>query len=261
MQVLEKIPDSLFALKEPPKKLFFNGNINLLNSFKVAIVGTRKPQAYTRNILAILASKIAKRAVVVSGGALGVDCLAHINAMPKTIMIAPSSLDIIYPKENERLIKDIAKNALILSEYESPYFPHRFSFLERNRIVIALSDIVILPEGELNSGTSSSARIACELKKPIFTLPHRYGESSLTNDLLARGLARAIYDIDLFIEDNLGEIECDSCESSIDLGDEILAFCNNAPSYEEALAKFGDRILEYEFEGLLVREGSIIRVK
>ena len=255
----------LFAkLKKPPKQIFYKGNLDLLDSFKVAIVGTRAPNPYTKSLTARLSSAIARHCVVVSGGALGVDIIAHQGAFPRTIMISPSSLDIIYPRENAKLIQKIAESALILSEYERNYTPHRFSFLERNRLVVALSDIVILPQGDLRSGTSSSAAYALNLGKPIFTFPHRYDESALTNGLLAKGYAKAIYNIDDFVAENLPQ----NSDFTRDYGgangakfSEVLEFCAKSPTFDEAFAKFGDKIFECEFEGLLVREGNLVRVK
>ncbi len=265
IKVLYEIPDSLLMLKSPPKKLFYQGNITLLNNTKIAIVGTRNPNPYTRTMTALLAQKLSKYATIVSGGAIGVDIIAHINSFPNTIMVSPSSLDIIYPKENTKIIQNIAQNALIISEYEKQYTPHKYSFLERNRIVIALSDIVILPQGDVKSGTSASARMALELQKPIFTLPHRYNESALTNKLLSQNKAKAIYDIDEFIKENITTSETrftlDSKKRAESINDDILAFCANAPSFEDAFKKFGNRLLEYEFLGLLVRENSTIRTK
>lgn len=250
------LKENLSRLNKPPIELFYKGNLELLNSFKIAIVGTRNPNPYTRMLTTTLAKELAKYAVIVSGGAIGIDSIAHSAAFPNTIMISPSSLDIIYPKENAKLIKNIMDSALIISEYESGYYPHRHSFLERNRIVIAMSDIVILPQGDLKSGTSASARYALRLNKPIFTLPQRYGESSLTNSLLEQNKARAIYDIDEFIKNNLDI----NLQVSPKNSDEILEFCKNAPSFEVALAKFGSKILEYEFLGLLEREGNRIKI-
>lgn len=258
---INPLPSSLFALNNPPQKLFYQGDLSLLNRFKVAIVGTRSPNQYTKMLTARLSNAIAKFAVVVSGGALGVDIIAHRGAYPNTIMVSPSSLDIIYPRENEKMISDIAKNALIISEYKERFMPHRHSFLERNRIVIALSDIVILPQGDLRSGTYSSANFAMNLNKPIFTLPHRYDESSLTNFLLSQNKAKAIYNINDFIKANIPHSEGLDSAKSVESSDEILAFCAKNPSYDEAVAKFGNKILEYEFEGLLVRENNIIRTK
>lgn len=167
------------------------------------------------------------------------------------------------------MIEKIAHNALILSEYEHGYMPHKYSFLERNRLVVGISDIVILPQGDLRSGTSSSARFARELKKPIFTLPHRYNESTLTNALLARGEAEAIYNIDDFVKKYIAKnasLQDLATPNQSNLkkpaqSDEILAFCAKRPSFEDAFAKFGNKILEYELSGLLVRENNTIRLR
>lgn len=257
MQTLNNIPLSLKILNNPPSKLFFKGNIKLLDSTpKIAIVGTRKPNPYTKTFVATLAHKIAQMGgIVVSGGALGVDIIAHTHAFPHTIMISPSSLDIIYPKNNVKMIQQMMEYALVLSEYESPYKPHRYSFLERNRLVIALSEYVIIPQADLHSGSMQSALIAQKLQKPLYVLPHRIGESEGTNSLLAQGIAHAIYDISSFIESIFGTSLSHSEEN-----DEILQFCKNNPSFEEAFARFGDRLYEYELEGKIIRESGSIRV-
>ncbi|RDU64641.1 DNA-processing protein DprA [Helicobacter sp. MIT 14-3879] len=251
------IKNNLSKLENPPEKLFYIGNTGLLEKFKIAVVGTRNPNQYTKNITASLVKSLSKYAVIISGGAIGVDSIAHINSFPNTIMISPSSLDIIYPKENKKMIQNITNEALIISEYENKYHPKRHSFLERNRIVIAISDMVILPQGDLNSGTSSSARYAINLNKPIFTIPQRYNESKLTNSLLAQNKAKAIYNIDDFMREHFK----DSINKIQNNSDEILDFCKDSPSFEVALEKFGNKILEYEFRGLLIREANIIRTK
>lgn len=260
INILNEMPKSLLNLKNPPKKLYFLGNKNLLTKFKIAIVGTRHPNQYTKTFTQYLVTKISKYATIVSGGAIGVDTIAHTNSFPNTIMIAPSSLEINYPKANSKLIEKIAKEALILSEYEKDYMPHKYSFLQRNRIVVALSDIIIFPQGDLKSGTSSSVKIALTLKKKIFTIPHRIGESELTNLLLAQNNAEAIYNIDNFIEKYI-DTNAKISNTENKQNDEIIELCKSGISYEEAFKKYGNKILEYEFLGLLVRQNNIIKTK
>lgn len=251
---LNAIPPALLAIKNPPKQLFYEGDLRLLeSSIKIAIVGSRAPNPYTRQTCAILSASIAKAGgVVVSGGALGVDIIAHTNALPHTIMFSPSSLDIIYPRTNASIIERIKNEALILSEYESPYNPHQYSFLERNRLVVGLSDIVIIPQADLRSGSLQSARLCLESNKPLFVLPHRINESLGTQELLSLGKARCIYDINAFVHKIFGKESANN--------DEVLAFCKNAPSFELAYQKFGDKILQYELDGKIVRENGIVRV-
>ena len=235
--------------------LFFSGNLELLNSeLLVAIVGSRKPNPYARSMTAMIASELAKyKACIISGGALGIDIIAHSNALDSTIMVSPCSIDLIYPISNAEIIKKISEKGLILSEYKKCYRPYAHSFLQRNHIIIALADIVIIPQADLKSGSMSSAFTALKFQKPLYTIPHRVGESEGTNSLLEQGAAKAIYNISSFIQNEL-------C-LNIQKNDEILRFCANMPSFEEAFSQFGEKILEYELEGKLIRENGKIRIK
>lgn len=248
------IPQELLSLKKPPKTLFAEGNLSLLQlSKKIAIVGTRKPNPYTKALTFKLAELISKNnGVVVSGGALGVDIIAHQGAGKNTIMISPSSLDFPYPKTNASIIKQIYSSALALSEYENNPSPKPYHFLERNRLVIALSDLVIIPQADLNSGSMESAKIALSLNKPLFTFPHRLGESEGTNSLLSSNKAQAIYNLQDWIKEQFGT------DSSPE--DEILEFCQNTASFQEVYEKFGERVYEYEMEGKIKIENGRIYV-
>lgn len=233
------------------ESIFYYGNTNLLesNALKVAIVGTRHPNKYTQQQTANLAKAISNNGgIVVSGGALGVDIIAHKNALPNTILISPVSIEYIYPAFNKDTIKQIGENGLILSEYENKSAPTRYDFLDRNRLIVALSDIVIIPQADIKSGSMNSAKHAKNYKKPLYVLPHRLNESSGTQELLAKNEAYAIYDIDKFL-DTIG------LESSLDsvCDDEILEFCKNSPSFESVFSKFGEIIYEYELMGKIKR--------
>ncbi|WP_121022541.1 DNA-processing protein DprA [Helicobacter vulpis] len=254
---LNFLPLSLGHLKHPPQRLYFTGQLELLHApLKVALVGSRTPSQYTQHASATLAKTIAKYGgVVVSGGALGVDIIAQKNALPHTIMIAPCSLDRLYPPTNARIITQIAQKGLILSEYQKNCNPYRHSFLERNRLVVALSDCVIIPEANLHSGSMSSARLALMYQKPLFVLPQRLGESLGTQELLQRGKAQAIYDIELFCAKLAQDHHLSPPPSPQDT---LLEFFKHAPTYEQAYARFGDLLAEYELQGLITRHNGYV---
>ncbi|TEY11299.1 DNA processing protein DprA, partial [Campylobacter sp. CH185] len=84
--------------------------------------------------------------------------------------------DQIYPRTNEKIIKQIYENALALSEYEDDYLPKNYDFLLRNRLVIALSKAVVVAQADIKSGSMQSAKLALELNKPLYVLPQRLGE-------------------------------------------------------------------------------------
>lgn len=258
MQKCERIPKELEGLEL--KSLYYKGNLELLAKRKVTILGTRKPSVYAQSFTQEIASKLSSLGVVVvSGGALGIDIIAHNSAYPNTIMVSPSSLDIIYPKYNQKSIQKIYENALAFSQFDPPYKPREYSFLERNKLVVSFGECVIIPEADLKSGSSSSAAYALKMGKKIFVPPHRIGESKETNRLLQNGEAEAIYDIDLFLAKYFGE-EKKALDTLKEEEDEILEFCKINPLFEEALKQYGEILYEYELEGKIERKNGRIYV-
>jgi DNA processing protein len=220
--------------------LFYKGNRELLKKEKIAIVGSRKASKYTKEITYLLAKKLSKKYAIISGGALGVDTEAHRGAFPNTIFVSPSSLDIIYPKQNENLIKSIYKDALAISEYEKNYKPFKFTFLQRNRIIVKLAKFVIITEASLKSGSMRSFEWAKKYNKKVYVIPHRINESSGTNYLAKTNQAEVIWDIDEFCQ-NIG----------INSEEKIL-------SLNEALKVYGNTLYEMELDGKIeIKNGKV----
>jgi len=239
-------------LEKAPKRLYYKGNLGLLEKRKIAIIGSRKMSVYTKSCVFELANLLKKVNVcVLSGGALGVDITASKAAMPETIAIFANGLNRIYPKTNEAAIKEIYLKALALSEQENNYMPQNYDFLLRNRLIIALSQAVIIAQADLQSGSMQSARLAIKMQKPIFVLPQRINESEGTNSLLKENKAQLITDFKEFAN-TFGEFQ--------NQDDEFLEFCKKGVSLEKALKKFGAKVYEYELEGKISIEGIFIRV-
>ena len=159
-----------------PKKLYFMGILPEKRAPTVAIVGTRKPTAYGREVTYRLAHDLARRGVIiVSGLALGVDGIAHratLDANGITLAVLANGVDIIYPATHMDLAGDIlAKGGAIISEYEPGTEARDFQFLERNRIVSGLSDAVIVTEAAARSGTLSTVMHALEQGREVFVVP------------------------------------------------------------------------------------------
>ncbi len=221
-------------------ELFYKGDLSLLEKQKIAIVGSRKAGKYTKETTYLLSKKLSKKYTIITGGALGVDTQAHKGAYPNTIFVSPSSLDIIYPKSNENLIKNIYKNALAVSEYEKNYRPYKYTFLQRNRIIVALSDFVIIAEADKKSGSMRSFEWAKEYGKKVYVLPHRINESSGTRYLAGTNQAEVIWDIDEF------------CKSlGIDENEKIM-------NLNEALKEYGSQLYEMELDGKVnIKNGKV----
>lgn len=250
---LETIPQTLQTIQNPVKKLFFKGDLDLLKKKKIAIVGTRRPSSYTKSVVTTIASAISKGGgVVVSGGAMGVDSVAHKGAGENTIGVFANSLDLIYPKTSKNIIQGIYDNSLALSEYPETTQGRPYFFVQRNRIVTGLSDAVIVAEADLNSGSMRSAEFAYNQGKKLFVLPHRLGESEGTNSLLKDLKARAIYDIDNFLE------EMELCAKPQEK-DEFLEFCKKNSSYDLVASEYGEKLFEYELDGKIeVINGEVV---
>ena len=165
------------ALK--PKTLYFVGTLpteRLPDVKVVAIVGSRKPTSYGKEVTFNLAYKLAQKGVIiVSGLALGIDAIAHkaaIEAGGTTIAVLANGLDSIYPASHRQLAqKIIDSGGALISEYP-PGTPARdFQFLARNRIVSGISDAVIVTEAASRSGTLATVAHALEQNREVFAVP------------------------------------------------------------------------------------------
>jgi len=242
---LNKIEQTIYELdtmKSYPRELYYDGNTELLNRRKVSIVGSRKTSKYSREMTHKLSSALAKVGVcVVSGGAMGVDAVAHLGAgASNTIAVLPCGINIKYPAVNKNLLRDIQTEGLLLSQFKKDEKARPWSFVVRNELVVALGEVLIVAEAELNSGSMRSIEYALAMGKEIFVFPHRLGESSATNQLLKEGKAKAIYDIDAFVL-RFGSVGASRSEE-----DAFTIFCQANPTYEETLLKFPSRVFEAE---------------
>jgi DNA processing protein len=240
-------------LKNRPKNIFYKGNLELLNRQKVSIVGTRRPNQYTKEFTYELAKELAKRGVVVvSGAAMGVDAIAHKGAKaPNTIAVVANGLDIRYPAVNRSLIQNIEESGLVLSTFEDGFRATRWSFVVRNELVVALGEVLIVAEADLNSGTMRSVEYALKMQKEIYVLPHRLNESLATNRLLREGRAKPIYSIEEFAN-RYGTLQSSS--------DEFLEYIKLDSSLDNLVAKFGNRVYEAELEGLIAIENGVVTI-
>ncbi len=250
-EVLPSLPSEFISLQNPIERVFYRGDVSLLDHAKVSIVGSRKSYPYSRSIINTLATELARRDVcVVSGGAMGIDAIAHEGAYPKTIAVLANGLDIIYPKVNKNLLEKMAENSLLLSEYEDGVKARTYSFVHRNRLVVALGEVLVLAQADLDSGSMRSAEFALEMGKKIYVLPHRLGESEGSMKLLHEGKAELITNIQEFA-DKFGSVK--------EISDAFLLFCADSPSYEEALAFDAQRLFSYELEGKIrVIQGKVV---
>ena len=186
--------------------LYTKGNLDLLSTKKVAIVGSRKPTAYGRKVAYDLGKYLAQYNItVVSGMALGIDAQSHKGALDSggnTIAVMPTDIDTVYPKTNSGIYSRINTSAnLILSEYRVQSEPKHYHFPLRNRIISGISDLVILVEAGEKSGTLITAAHALDQGVPILAVPGNItSEQSIgTNRLIFDG-AIPLYNYEVILE-------------------------------------------------------------
>jgi DNA processing protein len=169
-------PERLREIYDPPPVLWVRGSVDLLQRPSIAVVGTRHPSPYGAGMAEMLARDLsARRLLVVSGMARGVDTCAHKGALAArmpTVAVWGTGIDVVYPKENRKLAEEIlAGGGAIVSELPMGTFPAPQNFPRRNRILSGLSIAVLVVEASENSGTRVTARCAEEQNRDLYAVP------------------------------------------------------------------------------------------
>ncbi|MFV9509872.1 DNA-processing protein DprA [Tepidibacillus sp. LV47] len=189
----ENYPPLLKEIAQPPWVLYYMGNLDLFYEPSIAIVGTRNPTAYGITVTEKMAKELTLSGwTVVSGMARGIDKVAHEAALENhggTIAVLGSGIDVIYPKEHQRLYKRIQNNGLIVSEYPPGTPPFPGFFPQRNRIISGLTYGTIVVEASLKSGSLITVKHALDQSREVFAIPGPIiSKQSLgTNSLIQQG--------------------------------------------------------------------------
>lgn len=168
-------PEALEEIDVPPAILYYKGDVGLLKTNCLGVVGTREPSRYGRDYTEKFVEVLAKCSLtIVSGMARGVDSVAHRTALQndgKTIAVLGCGIDIVYPANNVQLYDDIARDGLIISEYPIGTPSLAYNFPERNRIISGLSRGVLITEAGLKSGSLITAEYAIKQNRELFVIP------------------------------------------------------------------------------------------
>ena len=169
-------PTQLKQIYDPPLILYVRGNEAAISQPGIALVGTRHPTPYGSGMAERLACDLAARGLVIfSGMARGIDTAGHrgaIAAKGKTVAVWGTGVDVVYPKENTRLVEQIlALGGAVISEFAMGTFPAPQNFPIRNRIISGISLGVLVVEAAEYSGTRITARCALEQNREVFAVP------------------------------------------------------------------------------------------
>ncbi|HVF13651.1 MAG TPA: DNA-processing protein DprA [Acidimicrobiales bacterium] len=183
---------------QPPGVLFHRGDPGAFEGRRVGIVGTRRCTRYGREMARELGRDLAASGVrVVSGLAVGVDGAAHAGALAAAaappIAVVGSGVDVVYPRANRELWAGVAAAGLLLSEAPIGAAPEPWRFPVRNRVIAALSEVVVVVESHIRGGSRYTVEAAAERSRTVMAVPGsvRNPASAYTNALLADGCAPA----------------------------------------------------------------------
>ena len=208
LTILDKrYPSQLQEIYSPPVVLFYQGDLELLDSKKLlGVVGARQCSSYALQALTqLLPNVIQQKLILVSGLAKGVDGLSHQLALKhhgKTIAVIGNGLDISYPSCNRALQTQIAHAGLLLSEYPLESRPLKYHFPLRNRIIAGLCQTVLVVEARHHSGSLITANLALQENRNVLALPGRINDiySTGCNELIAAGAKPVLNSNDILEE-------------------------------------------------------------
>jgi len=198
-------PELLKAIYNPPPVLYVKGILKNIGSC-IAIVGSRTPTYYGKNIAEKLTRELVIRGfTIVSGMARGIDTISHIAAIEeggKTVAVLGSGLKVIYPQENSKLMEKISQSGAVISEFPMNMPPHRENFPVRNRIISGLSLGTLVIEASEKSGALITAKQALEQGREVFAIPGNVNSknSKGTNSLIKEG-AKLVEDVNDIISE------------------------------------------------------------
>lgn len=193
----KNFPFRLLRLPKQPQYLYISGNPALLDKPSLAIIGSRHGSEWGLDQAFKIGKMVSKENItVISGLARGVDSSAHLGALEgsgSTIAVLGSGLNRLYPPENLPLANRIEEDGLLMSEYDPEEGPQRHHFLNRNRLIAALSDLVLVIDAAIESGTTHAARFAHRCGIPTFALSNTSAGNG-NKQLIQKGIARPLAD-------------------------------------------------------------------
>lgn len=280
MDALEKViasgaqvlVDPPFRVKDPenfPAALFAWGNVECLDAPRLAVVGTRRCTTYGEAAAQKFSEHVGRAGVtIVSGGASGIDSAAHkgaLNAGTPTVSVFGCGVDVNFPQTNHQIFEKIRRNGCLVSQFAvgKPSLQHQF--LDRNPVIAALADALLVVELPDKSGAQVTVQAAVEQDKPIFVVP---GSIAINN---FRGSHQLIRDGGILVDhpdqilEHMGwtglesaqQVELSPCQEQICsiMGPHALSVDKIAELAELDLADVMIELTELEVNGIVLRDG------
>ena len=200
-------PARLRDIPDPPKQLYCTGNTDLLSERSIGVVGARKNTVYGKNVALMIGRRLAESGLAVTSGlALGIDGYSHEGALEadgRVIGVLGSGFDHMSPQRNRSLMmRGLDNGGLVVSEYPPEEEGFKGNFPARNRIISGLSEVLVVVEAGLDSGSLITAKHASEQGRTVYAVPGNINsQTSIGCNLLIRDGAVPLIIIDDLIRD------------------------------------------------------------
>jgi DNA processing protein len=241
-------PARLREIYNAPPILYVRGNLTPQDDNSIAVVGTRSPSVYGRELAARIVPELVRSGLtVVSGLARGVDSVAHhaaLQAGGRTIAVLGSGIDVIYPAENRGLFNHILAGGAVVTEYPLGTKPDAFNFPARNRIISGLSLGAVVVEAQPGSGALITADYALEQNREVFAFPGRVTDkgSAGCNRLIREGRAKLVSSTEDILEEldltvAVQQLEIKAVLPANDEEGRLLALLSHEPVHVDDLSR------------------------
>lgn len=204
-------PAGLKCCADPPALIYVKGNALFENKRIISVVGTRMPTKYGIECCRMIIGSLAESGfcpIITSGLAYGIDVAAHMAALDAgldTVAVLPCNLERVYPAAHMNIAKKIMEQGALLSEFPRGTECLKVNFVQRNRIIAALSQATLVIESGERGGALITAQFAHSYSREVFALPGRIGDlrSRGCNNLIAKNIA-SIFTTTDSLTDTLG---------------------------------------------------------
>ena len=238
-------PHNLRMVKNHPPVITVRGNLATLKKRMVGIVGTRHATAAGMGFISDLSNKFASHDfAVVSGMAIGSDSAVHRGALravgdSQTIAVLGGGVDYIWPLENESLYFEILERGIVISEMPVGFKPIGSNFIQRNRWIAGLSEMLILGEADLKSGSMTTARFAIDMGRDVWAIPSHPADSRSfgPNSLIASGAAKLCMGESDFFDKEIKAKKVDLEKANSESENDIIDKLGTIPLSESVLAQ------------------------
>ena len=203
----ENYPETLKDIDTRPGVLYYIGTLpDFKKDLCIGVVGTREMTIFGEQSAFEIGYGLTKGgAIVISGGALGIDCTAQKGAIVAdgaTVAVLGSGIDVLYPYQNKDTFIRILEKGAIVTEYPPHTPPNGYNFPVRNRLISGMSKGLVVVEGDRNSGAMITADKAIKQGRPLFAVPGQPGvfQATGTNELIRNGTKAVSCAIDVLEE-------------------------------------------------------------